>query len=85
LTPQRIERTTGLPLRGETDGCVENENNQNRYRFSAVAGRPGDNGSDCEQGNHDARELIDEHTPGGTRSNPLKSIGTVSKLSLGYF
>jgi len=31
------------------------------------------------------RNLIDEHTPSGTRLNPLKGIGTVAPMSLVYF
>src|SRR5262249_51875358 len=75
---------TGLPLSGKTNGGVENENNQNRNRLSGVTCRPRDNGSDCEQGNHNAGELIEKNTPGRTGLNLLKRIATVTKLSLVY-
>jgi hypothetical protein len=85
LPAQRIERAACLPFSSKTNRGIENKDDQNRDCLSAIAHQPRDSRRDCQQSDHDARELIDKYTPGGTSLNTLERIETVPPLSLSYF
>jgi hypothetical protein len=85
LSTQCIERAACLPFSSKADSSVDNKDDQNRDCLSTVSHHPGDGSSDCQQSDHDAGELIDKYTPGGTSLNTLERIRTVPSLPLSYF